>query len=94
MVISLPGIHHFYNDVMYVALNSHLFMWACMAWWMNALFTHQYVCVRLKDQVLHLEMDFSTLKSICGLAALPVGQDSRPLNTFFNTAPATKVSDV
>ena len=53
---------------MYAALNSVSFMSACMTLRMRVLFTDQNMCITLKIQLIHLKLDFITLKFSEGLA--------------------------
>lgn len=55
---------------MYAALKYLSFMSACMILWVHVLFTYQNMCIALKIQLLHLKLDFFTLKSSEGFAAL------------------------
>ena len=55
---------------MYAGLKSLLFMLACMTLLMCVLFTYQSMCIMPEIQLLHLKLDFLTLKSSEGSADL------------------------
>ena len=58
---------------MYAALNYLPFVSACMTLWMHFLFFYQSMRIMLKIHLLHLKLDYVTLESRNGLAALLVG---------------------